>query len=114
MFFFIAGIQPRTITLNRQARMCPSCGYPGASLKRVDHYLSLFFIPLFPVKRGSAFLACDRCNNKFNEQGAPYYAEARTNTGNCPGCGKTIAPDYFFCPHCGKAVREKNSYPIKT
>ncbi len=52
MFFFIGGVQPKTITLDDSRRLCPACGLAQARLKRTDQYLSLFFIPLFPVKRG--------------------------------------------------------------
>jgi len=53
MYFVIGGVQPRTVLLSRQPRTCPACGYPKLFLKRIDHYLSLFFIPLIPVKRGA-------------------------------------------------------------
>ena len=61
MFFFIGGIQPKTITLDDTPAICSACGLAQARLRRVDHYLSLFFIPLFPVKRGRPLLICDRC-----------------------------------------------------
>ncbi len=61
MFFFIGGIQPRTITVEDAKRLCPVCGLAQARLKRIDHYLSLFFIPLFPVRRGNVVLMCERC-----------------------------------------------------
>lgn len=52
--------------------MCPSCGLPSAKLKRLDHYLSLFFIPIIPVKKGERFIECDRCGGLFNEMDKPY------------------------------------------
>ncbi len=61
MFFFIGGVQPKTMTLDDTPRLCPACGLAQARLKRIDHYLSLFFIPLFPVKRGEPAVICDRC-----------------------------------------------------
>ena len=69
MFFFIGGIQPKTVTVDRQPRSCPSCGHFGVYLKRVDHYVSLFFIPVFPVKRGTPFLSCENCNAVIDEHG---------------------------------------------
>ena len=60
-FFFIGGIQPKTVTLDRQARTCPACGLAGAYTRRTDHYLSLFFIPLVRVKKGEPYLYCQRC-----------------------------------------------------
>ena len=73
MFFFIAGIQPKTVELDAPSRMCPKCGLYQAQLKRVDHYLSLFFIPLFPVKKGNPFLECRRCAGVFTESGQPWF-----------------------------------------
>ncbi|SPF39937.1 hypothetical protein SBDP1_280015 [Syntrophobacter sp. SbD1] len=61
MFFLIGGVQPKSVTVDETPRICPGCGLAQARLKRVDHYLSLFFIPLFPVKKGDPVLICDRC-----------------------------------------------------
>jgi len=33
--------------------------------KRRDHYLALFFIPLFPVRRGPEFWQCSACGQEF-------------------------------------------------
>jgi hypothetical protein len=69
MFFFIGGVQPKTVRLDKQARLCPVCHHSAVYLKRVDHYLSLFFIPLFPVKKGTPFLSCDKCRTVLDERG---------------------------------------------
>lgn len=69
MFFFIGGVQPKTVRIDKQARLCPACQHSAVYLKRVDHYLSLFFIPLFPVKKGIPFLSCDNCHSVFDETG---------------------------------------------
>ena len=61
MFFLIGGVQPKTVSVDDTPRLCPACGLAQARLKRIDHYLSLFFIPLFPVKRGEPVVICDRC-----------------------------------------------------
>jgi len=68
MFFFIGGIGPRTVTLDKQARICPECGRLALYHKRIDHYLSLFFIPVFPVKRGEPFLSCEGCGASFDRR----------------------------------------------
>ncbi|MBW1787700.1 MAG: zinc-ribbon domain-containing protein, partial [Deltaproteobacteria bacterium] len=60
MFFFIAGVQSKTVTVEDHPRMCPSCGLYQARLMRVDHYFSAFFIPLFRVKTGTPFVQCRR------------------------------------------------------
>jgi len=61
MFLFIGGIQPRKRFLEGDPRVCPECGRPAMLPCRVDHYLSLFFIPLFPVRKGEAALCCREC-----------------------------------------------------
>ncbi len=82
--------------------MCPSCGVPSARLKRMDHYVSLFFIPLIPVKRGERFLECDRCGRIFDEAGRSEAAEYEAEPSkSCPRCGHQITPGFRFCPHCG-------------
>lgn len=107
MFFFIGGVQPRTIVLEDSARICPSCGLAQARLKRIDHYLSLFFIPLFPVKRGEPVLMCDRCGamslpDRPHEDLQP----AGRRLMACRRCGRSLEPSFHYCPHCGADVKE--------
>ena len=64
---FIAGVSPKTTVLEKTARLCPVCGLARARMQRVDHWLSLFFIPVFRVKKGAAFLFCDRCDRPVND-----------------------------------------------
>jgi len=103
MFFFIGGIQPKTVVIDRQASACSVCGYHEVYLKRVDQYLSLFFIPLFPVKRGTPFLVCENCNTIFDERGIRMDAY-RVGERSCPQCGRPLTSDFSFCPFCGKAI----------
>ncbi|MGE5841507.1 MAG: zinc ribbon domain-containing protein [Deltaproteobacteria bacterium] len=105
MFFFIAGIQPKTVELEDSSRMCPKCGLYQARSKRADHYFSLFFIPLFPVKRGSPFLECGRCGGVFNETGQPWFEPPRGVAIACPACGQPLKASFRYCPSCGKTVR---------
>ena len=105
VFIFIGGVQPKKVQVDDQPRPCPKCGVPSARLKRLDHYLSLFFIPLFPIKRGEVFLECDRCGGIFSEGGGPLsgyssYEPFRT----CPGCGQRIDQASNFCPNCGERI----------
>jgi hypothetical protein len=105
MFFFIGGIQPKTVTIEDTPRLCPSCGLAQARLKRIDHYLSLFFIPLFPVKRGQPVLICDRCGAVDD----PHHPVARRaselpSAVQCPSCGRPVEPSFNYCPHCGSRV----------
>lgn len=104
MFFFIGGIQPKTVLVDKQARTCPVCGHFRVFLKRVDHYLSFFFIPLFPVKRGIPFLVCENCTKKFDDRGAGMEFEQTERERRCPHCGRSVERDFSFCPYCGKTL----------
>ena len=104
MFFFIGGVQPRTVRLDRQARFCPVCGHNEVYLKRVDHYLSLFFIPLFPVKRGTPFLSCDNCSSVLEERDTAVNDAYRRSSQTCPSCGRGLEADFDYCPRCGRKV----------
>jgi len=104
MFFLIGGIQPKTVTVEKQARSCPSCGHLDVSLKRVDHYVSLFFMPLFPVKRGVPFLICDHCNTVLDERGYSMGAERPAREVRCPSCGREVDTGFAFCPYCGNGL----------
>jgi RNA polymerase subunit RPABC4/transcription elongation factor Spt4 len=104
MFFVIGGVQPRTVTLTKVSRVCSVCGHPEISQKRVDHYLSLFFIPLFPVKKGTPFLACSNCNTIYDNSGSPLTPQPPEARKVCPYCGRPVYSDYIFCPYCGKTL----------
>ncbi len=101
---FIGGVQPKTRTLEGTPRSCPACRAPSAYLKRTDHYISLFFIPLIPISRGSPFLACERCGRVFDEQGDVLASLQEGMRRLCPGCGKRLDPGFSFCPYCGKSL----------
>lgn len=98
---FIAGIQPKTRYLDRNPRICPSCGSPEAYLKRVDHFVSFFFVPLFPIKRGEPFVACERCGVELADTGRPVWSEDLGGERRCPQCGRPAEMDFSFCPRCG-------------
>jgi hypothetical protein len=105
MFFFIGGVQPKTIRVDKQARLCPTCQHSAVFLKRIDHYLSLFFIPLFPVKKGMPFLSCDNCRTVFDDKGMTVRVEYSKKVHPCPYCGRTLEDDFDFCPRCGKGIK---------
>ncbi|RKX79496.1 MAG: hypothetical protein DRP87_02985 [Spirochaetes bacterium] len=108
MFFFIGGVQPKTITLDERLRTCPRCGFTEAQIKRVDEYISIFFIPLFPVGRGEPILVCNRCG--FSEPLRRYSSERikrkpeRVAPNHCPDCGNPISPNFYYCPYCGQRL----------
>ncbi len=103
MFFLIGGIQPKTVTLDDSPRICPECGLAQARLKRVDHYLSLFFIPLFPVKKGASVLICDRCGAVSPPNG-DFGTLREAGGGRCPRCGYSVDRDFRYCPACGTRI----------
>ncbi len=102
MFFLIGGVQPRTVWLEKQARPCPSCGHLDVYVKRVDHYLSLFFIPLIRVKKGVPFAVCRNCQAILRPEGGEIHDEQRGHYRRCRCCGRSVAHDFSFCPYCGK------------
>jgi len=65
----------------------------------VDHYLSLFFIPVLRVKTGEPMLICDRCETPAADT-APATKAAKT----CRFCRKDSPADYAFCPFCGRRL----------
>ncbi|MFZ7113050.1 MAG: zinc ribbon domain-containing protein [Desulfatiglandales bacterium] len=105
MFFFIAGIQPKKVVLQDEHRVCPSCGQYSLRLERMDHYLSLFFVPLFRVKKGEPFWACQRCGLVSGESGEVLRISAKEGRPVCPHCGRSLEHAYRFCPYCGNRLR---------
>jgi len=103
MFFFIGGIQPKTRQIDEQRRMCPSCGLHQARLVRVDHYISLFFVPLLKIKEGVPFLRCERCGAISPESNGPA-GTASQKAATCPYCGTPVDAGFRFCPGCGKSM----------
>ncbi|CAB5119714.1 hypothetical protein D3OALGA1CA_2515 [Olavius algarvensis associated proteobacterium Delta 3] len=104
MFFIIGGISPKVKTLDQNPRRCPRCGLNQAFTSRVDHYLNLFFIPLFPVKRGEPVLLCRSCT--YTSQDPPFRGGHgyTSRASNCSHCGGDLKADYAYCPFCGKPV----------
>lgn len=101
--FLIAGVQPRTRRVENEPKRCPSCGQERAYTTRVDHYLSLFFIPLIRVKQGEPFLLCDGCQRPM-ENFQPPVREAPPSGSSrvCVACKKAFDASFKYCPHCGQ------------
>ncbi|HZX11542.1 MAG TPA: zinc ribbon domain-containing protein [Acidobacteriota bacterium] len=103
MFFFIGGIQPKTVKLDKNPRNCPECSHFDLYLKRTDSYLSLFFIPLFPVKKGAPFMKCENCGAVFTQERTRIDSQVVSHQ-KCPHCGRSVGPDFVYCPYCGKPL----------
>lgn len=101
--FLIAGIQPRVKKLEAAALRCPVCGRYEAYRQRVDHYLSLFFIPLLKVKTGQPFTLCNHCAHAGSEAGTDQPPGPSVRPSRCTSCGHPLKREFSFCPYCGTA-----------
>jgi len=102
--FIIAGISPKIKILDNNPRLCPTCGLAQAYLKRTDNYLSLFFIPLFRVKKGEPFIICDRCENISSNANRPLNLWQEQKAPVCTTCGRAVDKNFQYCPFCGKRI----------
>jgi hypothetical protein len=101
---FIAGVSPKIKVLDQNPRRCPACGLHQAYYRRMDHYLSLFFIPILRVKKGEPFIMCDRCEQTLHEFGPDFNRQQNEEAQTCRYCGKTLGKDFKYCSHCGKRI----------
>lgn len=110
-------MQPKTVELEDAKRPCPSCGLNTCQRLRQDYYLSLFFIPLFPVKRGEPYWQCTRCGQACQAQAQaialaprpgppPDATQDRPASGPaaCRFCGGGLGPGFRYCPYCGARI----------
>jgi hypothetical protein len=106
IMFLIAGVQPRTRKGPKTDQICPQCGLTQVYERRLDHYFSLFFIPLVRVKKGAAFSWCERCQAPLTGSGDGIDPLSGPFSGKniCPACGERLDPQYRFCPHCGQPL----------
>ena len=104
MFFFIAGVGPRKVTVDPKPRTCPNCGRPDLRLHRTDQYLSVFFLPLFRVGKGEPFLGCAACGAVFTEEGGRRREDAASEGPVCPSCGRRWEENFKYCPECGNLL----------
>jgi hypothetical protein len=96
--FLIGGVQPKIRTLDQHPQRCSRCGLQEVYWQRLDHYLSLFLIPLFPVKKGEPYLFCRQCRQPAGPYGG---ADRRVSSTSCRQCGGELKSDYTYCPFCG-------------
>ena len=104
MCFFIAGVQPKTRILDSAPRRCPRCGLYQAYTQQVDHYISLFFIPLLRIKQGEPFLYCRRCGQPVapGVQQADAAGSFGRSSSKCRQCGRILEEQFTYCPYCGQ------------
>ncbi len=100
-FVFVGGVQPRRVTVDPTPRRCPRCGLHTATVQRIDHYLSLFFIPLLRVKTGEDMLVCSRCGEA---PAAPGPEPAAAAPRFCRFCREAFPTDFVYCPRCGRRM----------
>jgi hypothetical protein len=102
--FFIAGVQPRTVRIEKHTQACTSCAHFDVYVKRVDHYISLFFIPLIRIKKGTPFLVCDNCGTYPEQQDSAFEFRKAGKPQKCGYCGRSVEPDFSYCPSCGRSL----------
>lgn len=121
-FFLIAGVRPRRRPLSspiRRVQPCPACGGRRVFEEtRLVPYFDFFFIPLFPVGRGTTVFRCSNCgfempgaawDGGWREMESPKAeepAEAR-DWGFGSGRARASTEQQIHCIHCGRqfAVR---------
>lgn len=103
--FFIGGVQPKTVRIKQYPQSCPHCAHNKVFQKRVDHFISLFFIPLIRIKKGIPFDICDHCHSFLEiENPTPIHGN-ETHHSQCKYCGQLLSFEFAFCPACGKPVK---------
>lgn len=104
--FLIAGVQPRTRKGRKLDQNCLHCGLAQVYERRLDHYFSLFFIPLVRVTKGDSIPWCERCQQPaaISMGASGPEREPHRDKRACQGCGKVLHPEYRFCPHCGRKM----------
>lgn len=102
--FFIAGVQPRRVRIAKHTQPCRSCEHFDVYVKRVDHYISLFFIPLIRIKKGVPFLFCENCGTYQDQQGSAFAGGETGKPQRCGFCGRSVEADFSFCPYCGRSL----------
>jgi hypothetical protein len=101
--FLIAGVQPKTRRMDEKPQRCPSCGLTQAFTTRLDHYLSLFFIPLIRVKKGEPFLFCEGCRQPVDGSRPPVQEVPLSGSSSvCAACKRVFDGSFKYCPHCGQ------------
>lgn len=70
--FLLFGFRTRDSVVSRRLMVCEVCGVNAAqSLVKRSTKFTLFFVPLFPIKRSTYYLECANC-------GAARHTDSRT------------------------------------
>jgi hypothetical protein len=108
-----------------QTMLCSHCGQFGRlEIYMTYMYFSIFFIPIF--RWGRKYYATSTCCHTVYElepelgkrilRGEPVelterelqavcYGGGQTSSLRCSGCGYLAAPDFEFCPKCGRRIK---------
>lgn len=107
--FFIGGVFPKLKPIGGGAIRCPRC---PAEIKqwRRDHLLSIFFIPIYTVSKGTPFWRCESCGYVERPGVAPHrLLETRIEMPDkqmtCPGCGDMVRYTWKYCAGCGTKLQ---------
>ncbi|EFJ50170.1 hypothetical protein VOLCADRAFT_58546 [Volvox carteri f. nagariensis] len=111
-FFFVGGVSQKTVVLRTLAQRCINCGSQVLREERVDNVLSIFFLPVWTISKGTAFITCGTCGwTSFEDQTqlppppSPRLPQLPSRqSASCPGCGRHVQPDFAFCPSCGRSL----------
>ncbi|HIJ35930.1 MAG TPA: zinc ribbon domain-containing protein [Deltaproteobacteria bacterium] len=71
-------------------------------MKRVDHYISIFFLPVVRIKKGEPFLECTACGQMEEVSAQGWDRPLPNRQYQCGACGKQLEQGFRFCPFCGK------------
>lgn len=64
--FVIFGLSPKSKTIGQGIFQCPRCrSAQGYKLQKRKQCISLFFIPLIPIKRLEDLVKCNQCKTQF-------------------------------------------------
>jgi hypothetical protein len=122
-FFFIAGTKPISKKVEGGLVVRERCANCGMLSEIEEHswktYLTVFFIPVFPISTGERVLTCNRCgasrrlmrrdveSGSVGESSSPPEPEGRVI--NCVYCGESVRTPALpgmsvnvSCDHCGR------------
>jgi len=102
--FIHIGTKQRVKPLHETYEYCQRCGGETAHAHReVRQWLTLYWIPVFPVGATKRVDYCQECVRKARQIGGAAGARAGSSKARiCPECGSYIGAKAFACRHCGQ------------